>query len=43
MQKIKGNNDNSNSGKTCPFVISNKAKKIKFNNSDGTRVHFLIR
>jgi hypothetical protein len=41
MQKIEGNNDNSNSEKTCPFAISNKAKKIKFNNSDGTPCPFL--
>lgn len=40
MQKIEGNNDNSNSGKICPFAISNK-KKIKFNNSDGTPCPFL--
>ena len=41
MQKIKDNNDNNISGKTCPFAISNKAKKIKFNNSDGTACPFL--
>ena len=41
MQKIEGNNDNNISGKTCPFAISNKAKKIKFNNSDGTPCPFL--
>jgi hypothetical protein len=41
MQKIEGNNDNNISGKTRPFVILNKAKKIKFNNSDGTPCPFL--